>query len=125
MNRAPRDLPGLQHMDLEQPQDAYRRLLEEKRALELRVHQGEERRRAFIHILSDLNALNRKLADQRKAMIHILPDYEHDRSPLAGQTERLDNSRRALMHLLQDSHHSNLPLHHTLKTLIHLMHHLQ
>jgi len=121
MNRAPRDLPGLQQRDLEQPQDAYRRLLEEKRALELRVHQGEERRRAFIHILSDLNALNRKLADQRKAMIHILADYEHDRSRLAGQTERLDNSRRALMHLLQDSHQSNLRLENSRKAMIHIM----
>src|SRR5258708_31878332 len=96
--------------DLNRLQDDYRRLRVEKRALELRVHQGEERRRAFIHILNDLNALNRKLADQRKAMIHILADYEHDRSRLAGQTERLDNSRRALMHLLQDSHQSNLRL---------------
>ena len=121
MNRAPRNLPGLQQRDLEQPQDDYRRLLEEKRALELRVHQGEERRRAFIHILSDLNALNRKLADQRKAMIHILADYEQDRSRLAGQTERLDNSRRALMHLLQDSHQSNLRLEDSRKAMIHIM----
>ena len=121
MNRAPPDLPGLQQRDLEQPQDTYRRLLEEKRALELRVHQGEERRRAFIHILNDLNALNRKLAEQRKAMIHILADYEQDRSRLAGQTERLDNSRRALMHLLQDSHRSNLRLEHSRKAMIHIM----
>jgi len=121
MNSAPRDLPGLQHRDLEQLQDDYQRLLVEKRALELRVHQGEERRRAFIHILSDLNALNRKLADQRKAMIHILADYEQDRSRLAGQTERLDNSRRALMHLLQDSHRSNLRLEHSRKAMIHIM----
>ena len=121
MNRAPPDLPGLQQRDLEQPQDTYRRLLEEKRALELRVHQGEERRRAFIHILNDLNALNRKLAEQRKAMIHILADYEQDRSRLAGQTERLDNSRRALMHLLQDSHQSNLRLENSRKAMIHIM----
>jgi len=121
MNRALPDLPGLQYMDVEQPQDAYQRLLEEKRTLELRVHQGEERRRAFIHILSDLNALNRKLADQRKAMIHILADYEQDRSRLAGQTERLDNSRRALMHLLQDSHQSNLRLENSRKAMIHIM----
>jgi len=121
MNSAPQELPGLQHRDVEQPQDDYRHLLEEKRALELRVHQGEERRRAFIHILNDLNALNRKLADQRKAMIHILADYEQDRSRLAGQTERLDNSRRALMHLLQDSHRSNLRLEHSRKAMIHIM----
>src|SRR5260370_6295972 len=54
-------------------------------------------------------------------MIHILADYEHDRSRLAGQTERLDNSRRALMHLLQDSHQSNLRLEHSRKAMIHIM----
>ncbi len=121
MNSAPRDLPGLQQWDMQQLQDDYRRLLEEKQALELRVHQGEERRRAFIHILSDLNTLNRKLSNQRKAMIHILADYEHDRSRLAGQTERLDNSRRALMHILRDSHQSNLRLENSRKAMIHIM----
>ena len=124
MNEMPQEMsrsPNQQTVDLKQLQDDYRRLLVEKRALELRVHQGEERRRAFIHILNDLNALNRKLADQRKAMIHILADYEHDRSRLAGQTERLDNSRRALMHLLQDSHQSNLRLEHSRKAMIHIM----
>jgi C4-dicarboxylate-specific signal transduction histidine kinase len=121
MNSAPRDLPSLQQRDMQQLQDGYRRLLEEKQALELRVHQGEERRRAFIHILSDLNTLNRKLANQRKAMIHILADYEHDRSRLAGQTERLDNSRRALMHILRDSHQSNLRLENSRKAMIHIM----
>ncbi len=106
---------------VEQLQEDYRRLLEEKHALELRVHKGEERRRAFIHILSDLNTVNRKLADQRKAMIHILADYEQDRSRLARQTERLDNSRRALMHILQDSHQSNLRLENSRKAMIHIM----
>jgi len=78
MNEMPQEMsrsPNQQTVDLNRLQDDYRRLLEEKRTLELRVHQGEERRRAFIHILNDLNALNRKLADQRKAMIHILADY--------------------------------------------------
>src|SRR6266849_3930127 len=99
----------------------YVRLLEQKKALEMRVLKSEERRRAFIHILNDLNTVNRKLADQRKAMIHILADYEHDRRRLAGQTERLDNSRRALMHILQDSHQSNLRLEHSRKAMIHIM----
>jgi C4-dicarboxylate-specific signal transduction histidine kinase len=124
MNEMPQEMsrsPNQQTVDLNRLQDDYRRLLEEKRTLELRVHQGEERRRAFIHILNDLNALNRKLADQRKAMIHILADYEQDRSRLAGQTERLDNSRRALMHLLQDSHRSNLRLEDSRKAMIHIM----
>jgi C4-dicarboxylate-specific signal transduction histidine kinase len=74
-----------------------------------------------MHILSDLNTVNRKLADQRKAMIHILADYEHDRSNLARQTERLDNSRRALLHILQDSHQSNLRLEDSRKAMIHIM----
>src|SRR6266851_483169 len=99
----------------------YMRLLEQKKALEMRVLKSEERRRAFIHILSDLNTVNRKLADQRKVMIHILADYEKDRSRLAGQTERLDNSRRALLHILQDSHQSNLRLENSRKAMIHIM----
>ena len=124
MNSMPRPIAATSDQnteDMEQLQANYRRLLEEKHSLELRVHKGEERRRAFIHILSDLHALNRKLADQRKAMIHILADYEHDRSRMAGQTERLDNSRRALMHLLQDSHQSNLRLENSRKAMIHIM----
>jgi C4-dicarboxylate-specific signal transduction histidine kinase len=124
MNSVPQELTAapVQHtIQLEQLQEDYQRLLQEKRALEMRVQKDEERRHAFIHILSDLNTLNRKLTDQRKAMIHILADYEQDRSRLAGQTERLDNSRRALMHLLQDSHQANLRLEHSRKAMIHIM----
>ena len=61
--------------------------------LQQRVQQAEERRRALINIMGDLHLSNRRLGDQRKAMLHIL-DYEDDRSRLARQTERLDNSRR-------------------------------
>jgi C4-dicarboxylate-specific signal transduction histidine kinase len=124
MNSVPQELAPapVQHaIQLEQLQEDYQRLLQEKRALEMRVKKDEERRHAFFHILSDLNTLNRKLTDQRKAMIHILADYEQDRSRLAGQTERLDNSRRALMHLLQDSHQANLRLEHSRKAMIHIM----
>src|SRR5438128_724265 len=108
-------------MSLEQLQQAYEALLQNEQILEMRVQKSEERRRAFMHILSDLNTLNRKLTDQRKAMIHILADYEKDRSKLAKQTERLDNSRRALMHILQDSHQSNLRLENSRKAMIHIM----
>jgi C4-dicarboxylate-specific signal transduction histidine kinase len=108
-------------MDMETVRREYNWLLEQNRALEMRLHKSEERRRAFIHILSDLNAVNRKLADQRKAMIHILADYEQDRSRLEGQTERLHNSRRALMHILQDSHRSNQRLEDSRKAMIHIM----
>ncbi|GHO89135.1 hypothetical protein KSZ_71410 [Dictyobacter formicarum] len=110
-----------QELSFEQLNDAYQQLLEENAALELRLVKSEERRRAFMHILSDLNMVNRKLNDQRKAMIHILADYEHDRSRLAKQTERLHNSRRALMHILQDAHQSNLRLEKSRKAMIHIM----
>src|SRR6202790_1414509 len=54
-------------------------------------------------------------------MIHILADYEQDRSRLAKQAERQDNSRRALMHILQDAHQSNLRLENSRKEMIHIM----
>ncbi len=108
-------------IELEWLQQECMRLLEQKKALEVRVRKSEERRRALMHILSDLNTVNRKLADQRKAMIHILADYEKDRSRLARQTEHLDNSRRALMHILQDAHQSNLRLENSRKAMIHIM----
>src|SRR5436305_8218077 len=113
--------PLPEEMNLEQLLHEYMQLIEQKQALEMRVHQSEERRHALIHILSDLNTFNRKLADQRKAMIHILADYEQDRDRLARQTERLDNSRRAIMHILQDSHKSNLRLENSRKAMIHIM----
>src|SRR5581483_3085273 len=112
---------AFQSWSLEQLQQEYLRLLEENRALEQRVQKSEERRRAFINILSDLNTVNKKLADQRKSMIHILADYEQDRRRMARQTEHLDNSRRALLHILQDSHQSNLRLENSRKAMIHIM----
>src|SRR6266550_1207525 len=87
-------------MNLEQLQHEYAQLVEQKKALEMRVLKSEERRRALMHILAD---------------------YEKDRSRLARQTERLDNSRRALMHILQDSHQSNLRLESSRKAMIHIM----
>jgi len=110
-----------EEVELEWFQREYRYLLEQKKALEMRVRKSEERCRALMHILSDLNTVNRKLADQRKAMIHILADYERGRSRLARQTERLDNSRRALMHILQDAYQSNLRLENSRKAMIHIM----
>jgi C4-dicarboxylate-specific signal transduction histidine kinase len=94
-----------------------------KQVQQLRAHveRAEERRRALVHIMGDLNESNQKLEDQRKAMLHILGDYESDRSRLARQTERLDNSRRALLHILKDSHESNLRLGDSRKAMIHIM----
>jgi C4-dicarboxylate-specific signal transduction histidine kinase len=106
---------------LDDPQITEARLRERIRMLEQRVVKGEERRRALIHIMSDLTQLNKRLGDQRKAMLHILVDYEGDRSRLARQTERLDSSRRALLHILQDSHQSNIRLERSRKAMIHIM----
>ena len=90
-------------------------------ALERRLHQRDEQRRAMLHIMGDLNESNRRLGNQRKAMLHILADYEHDRRRLARQAERLDDSRRALLHILQDSHGNNLRLEASRKAMIHIM----
>ena len=98
--------------------DALRAHIEE---LEQRVHRGEQRRRAMVHIMDDLARTNRRLSDQRRAMLHILSDYEQDRKRLAAQAVRLDNSRRALLHILQDSHRSNLKLENSRKAMIHIM----
>ncbi len=114
----PVDIETMNRAQLEQ---AYQDLYNKKQKLEERILKSEERRRAFIHILSDLKTVNSKLANQRKAMIHILADYEQDRSHLARQKERLDNSRRALMHILQDSHQSNFRLENSRKAMIHIM----
>src|SRR5213076_262367 len=67
------------------------------------------------------NESNKRLANQRKAMRHILADYEQDRRRLASQTWRLDNSRRALLHILQDSHQDKLRLEASRKAMIHIM----
>jgi C4-dicarboxylate-specific signal transduction histidine kinase len=85
------------------------------------VHAGEQRRRAMVNIMKDLAESNRRLNDQRRAMLHILADYEKDRKDLARQTERLNNSRRALMHILQDAHESNERLGQSRKAMIHIM----
>jgi C4-dicarboxylate-specific signal transduction histidine kinase len=65
------------------------------------------------------------VTEQRRAMLHILADYEQDRRRLASQTGRLDNSRRALLHILQDSHKDKLRLEASRKAMIHIMGDLQ
>src|SRR5438876_887675 len=77
----------------------------------------DEQRRALL----DLTESNKRLANQRKAILHILADYEQDRRRLARQTGRLDNSRRALLHILQDSHRDKLHLEASRKATIHIM----
>jgi C4-dicarboxylate-specific signal transduction histidine kinase len=96
-------------------------LLDRVAFLQARVRAGEQRRRAMVNIMKDLAESNRRLNDQRRAMLHILADYEKDRKDLARQTERLNNSRRALMHILQDAHESNQRLGQSRKAMIHIM----
>ena len=106
---------------IEQLRESAARLREEVKALEQRIRQGEDRRWALLHIMGDLNELNKRLGRQRKAMMHILVDYEQDRRRMAQQAERLDNSRRALLHILQDVHRSNDRLGDGRKAMIHIM----
>ena len=101
--------------------ETHARLLERVNKLEQRVRRGEERRWALLHIMGDMNGLNKRLGQQRKAMVHILVDYEQDRRRVVRQAERLDNSRRALLHILQDVHHSNERLSDGRKAMIHIM----
>src|SRR5213596_2210153 len=70
-------------------------LEEQIEQLQLRVRQAEERRRALIHIMGDLNESNRHLGDQRKAMLHILKDSHQSNL-------RLESSRKAMIHIMGD-----------------------
>lgn len=99
----------------------YARLRDRLDAMELRIRKSDERRKALLHLIEDFNQTNTRLASQRKAMLHILADYERDRRSLMQQTERLDNSRRALLNILQDSHRSKLRLEASRKAMIHIM----
>ena len=78
----------------------------------------ESRLRAHIEMLE---RRLRQRDEQRRAMLHILVDYEQDRRRLARQTGRLDNSRRAVLHILQDSHKDKLRLEASRKAMIHIM----
>src|SRR6266487_928869 len=60
-------------------------LEEQVRQLELRVLQAEERRRALLHIMGDLNESNRKLGDQRETT----QEMEHREHELREKQEQL------------------------------------
>src|ERR687885_546455 len=75
----------------------------------------------YAQLREQVKAANRRLSNQRKAMLHILDDYEQDRRRLVQQADRPDNSRRALMHILQDQHVTNQRLERTRKAMIHIM----
>ncbi len=124
MDIVQRHIPGMdaiEQMDMTQLRQAYKQLLEQKEALEVSMRDGEAHRYALMQAVSNLGRLNRKLNRQRKEMMHVLANYEDDRSRLARQTERLDIIRRALLHILQDSHTSNLRLERSRKAMIHIM----
>jgi C4-dicarboxylate-specific signal transduction histidine kinase len=70
-------------------------LEEQIEELQLRVSQAEERRRALIHIMGDLNESNQRLGDQRKAMLHILKDSHQSNL-------KLEDSRKAMIHIMGD-----------------------
>jgi C4-dicarboxylate-specific signal transduction histidine kinase len=70
-------------------------LREEISRLEHRVVQAEERRRALVHIMGDLNESNRKLGEHRKAMLHILKDSHQSNL-------KLGDSRKAMIHIMGD-----------------------
>src|SRR6266571_9269120 len=84
-------------IELEWLRQEYAQLLEQKKALEVRVRKSEERRRALMHILSDLNTLNRKLADQRKAMIHILSDLRETTAEVRRREHELREKQEQLV----------------------------
>src|ERR687885_1723734 len=75
----------------------------------------------YAQLREQVKAANRRLSNQRKAMLHILDDYEQDRRRLVHQADRLDNSRRALLHILQDQHVTNQRLERSRKAMIHMM----
>ena len=104
-----------------EPTTATAHLRQRVEMLETRLRQRDEQRRAMLHIMADLNEVNKRLGNRRKATLHILRDYETDRRRLGRQAERLDNSRRALLHILQNSHRSNLSLENSRKAMIHIM----
>lgn len=110
----PRSAP----LDLEEEN---RRLTTLVQSLEARLQKSEKRRRALIHILSDMQATARRMNDERAAMAQVLAERDEDRSRLAQQAVRLDNSRRALLHILQDVHLSNERLERSRKAMIHIM----
>lgn len=68
----------------------------------LRIDQAERRRTALLHLIKDINEANKRLANQRKAMLHILADYEQDRRQLVQQTKRLEAGRKAMIHIMGD-----------------------
>jgi C4-dicarboxylate-specific signal transduction histidine kinase len=72
--------------------------LEERiQELELRVLRGEERRRALLHIMGDLNESNQRLERQRKAMIHIMGDLRETTQEMERREQELREKQEQLV----------------------------
>jgi C4-dicarboxylate-specific signal transduction histidine kinase len=76
-----------------EPSDLRERIQE----LELRVLRAEERRRALLHIMGDLNESNRRLERQRKAMIHIMGDLRETTQEMERREQELREKQEQLV----------------------------
>src|SRR5512132_748954 len=72
-------------------------LEEQIEELRLRVRKAEERRRALIHIMGDLNESNRRLGDSRKAMIHIMGDLRETTQEMERREHELRDKQEQLV----------------------------
>jgi signal transduction histidine kinase len=98
-------------VELRQLRQAYLHVLEEKQALEMRVHKGEKWRQALLHILQDLQQSNLRLENGRKAMIHIMGDLKETEETLQVRTRELVEASAAKdVFLGMASHELRTPL---------------
>lgn len=109
-------------VELRQLRQAYQCLLEEKQALEKRVHKGEQWRQALLHILQDWQQSNLRLENGRKAMIHIMGDLKETEEALQARTDELVEANAAKdVFLGMASHELKTPLT-VMKGLVQLLH---
>jgi C4-dicarboxylate-specific signal transduction histidine kinase len=66
-------------------------------ALERRLHQRDDQRRAMLHIMGDLNESNKRLANQRKAMIHIMGDLRETTAEMQRREQQLRDKQEQLV----------------------------
>ena len=74
-------------------------LLERVEQLERSVRQAERRRRALLHIMSDLHESNNRLGDQRKAMIHIMDDLHQTTQESESRERQLREKQEQLVQI--------------------------
>jgi C4-dicarboxylate-specific signal transduction histidine kinase len=78
-------------------ENAASRLRERVEALERRLHQRDDQRRAMLHIMGDLNESNKRLANQRKAMIHIMGDLRETTAEMQRREQQLRDKQEQLV----------------------------